>query len=96
MRQEHRYCRYISVFIKTSPFAVKEPYYGNVAMEKFRTPFQDIRDNIATATTALVRIWKVGPRYDKAGVMVNDFTGPDVSSCSCSANTLIVLTVQSR
>jgi DNA polymerase V len=33
LRKEHQYCRHISVFIKTSPFAVKEPYYGNVATE---------------------------------------------------------------
>ncbi|TIH72045.1 hypothetical protein EWQ15_28430, partial [Klebsiella pneumoniae] len=26
LRKEHQYCRHISVFIKTSPFAIKEPY----------------------------------------------------------------------
>ena len=31
LRKERQYCRHISVFIKTSPFAVKEPYYGNVS-----------------------------------------------------------------
>lgn len=37
LRKERQYCRHISVFIKTSPFAVKEPYYGNVATEKLLT-----------------------------------------------------------
>ena len=74
-----QYCRHISVFIKTSPFAVKEPYYGNVATEKLLTPTQDTRDIIAAATTALERIWKDGHRYAKAGVMLNDFTGSGVS-----------------
>ena len=79
LRKEHQYCRHISVSIKTSPFAVKEPYYGNVATEKLLTPTLDTRDIIAAATTALVRIWKDGHRYAKAGVMLNDFTGSGVS-----------------
>ena len=79
LRKEHQYCRHISVFIKTSPFAVKEPYYGNVATEKLLTPTQDTRDIIAAATTALERIWRDGHRYAKAGVMLNDFTGSGVS-----------------
>ena len=79
LRGERQYCRHISVFIKTSPFAVKEPYYGNVATEKLLTPTQDTRDIIAAATTALERIWKDGHRYAKAGVMLNDFTGSAVS-----------------
>lgn len=79
LRKEHQYCRHISVFIKTSPFAVKEPYYGNVATEKLLTPTQDTRDIIAAATMALERIWKDGHRYAKAGVMLNDFTGSGVS-----------------
>nr|ARA74303.1 DNA polymerase V subunit UmuC [Klebsiella pneumoniae] len=75
LRKEHQYCRHISVFIKTSPFAIKEPYYGNVATEKLLTPTQDTRDIIAAATMALERIWRDGHRYAKAGVMLNDFTG---------------------
>ncbi|WP_233638446.1 hypothetical protein, partial [Citrobacter cronae] len=29
LRGEHQYCRFISTFVKTSPFALNEPYYGN-------------------------------------------------------------------
>ncbi len=79
LRKEHQYCRHISVFIKTSPFAVKEPYYGNVATEKLLTPTQDTGDIIAAATTALERTRRDGHRYAKAGVMLNDFTGSGVS-----------------
>lgn len=79
LRGERQFCRHISVFIKSSPFAVKEPYYGNVATEKLLTPTQDTRDIIAAATTALERIWKDGHRYAKAGVMLNDFTSSGVS-----------------
>ncbi|WP_440310579.1 DinB/UmuC family translesion DNA polymerase, partial [Klebsiella pneumoniae] len=28
LRGEHQYCRFISAFVKTSPFALNEPYYG--------------------------------------------------------------------
>ncbi|EMX0826812.1 hypothetical protein AAF285_003825 [Salmonella enterica] len=31
---EHQFCRHISVFIKTFPFAINEAYYGNVVSEK--------------------------------------------------------------
>ncbi|VTM47520.1 DNA polymerase V subunit UmuC [Klebsiella pneumoniae] len=41
LRGERQYCRHISTFIKTSPFAVNEPYYGNVATEKLHTPTRD-------------------------------------------------------
>jgi DNA polymerase V len=41
LRGERQYCRHISIFIKTSPFAVNEPYYGNVATEKLNTPTRD-------------------------------------------------------
>ncbi|SPX51093.1 UmuC [Klebsiella pneumoniae] len=79
LRGERQFCRHIAVFVKTSSFAVNEPYYGNVASEKLMTPTQDTRDIIAAATTALERIWKDGHRYAKAGVMLNDFTGSGVS-----------------
>ncbi|MEG6214654.1 hypothetical protein UXO42_05745 [Enterobacter quasihormaechei] len=29
LRGEHQYCRFISAFVKTSPFALNEPYYSN-------------------------------------------------------------------
>ncbi len=74
LRKERQYCRHISVFLKTSPFAIKEPYYGNVATEKLLIPTQDTWDIIVAATTALERIRKDGHRYAKASVMLYDFT----------------------
>ncbi|VVT48716.1 Error-prone, lesion bypass DNA polymerase V (UmuC) [Kosakonia radicincitans] len=78
LRGERQYCRHISVFIKTSPFAT-EPYYGNVAGEKLLTATQDTRDIIAAAVRALERIWRDGHRYAKAGVMLNDFSGSGIA-----------------
>ncbi|QLY37537.1 Y-family DNA polymerase [Citrobacter freundii] len=73
LRGEHQYCRFISTFVKTSPFALNEPYYGNSASVKLLTPTQDSRDIIAAATQSLDAIWKDGYRYQKAGVMLGDF-----------------------
>lgn len=79
LRGERQYCRHISIFIKSSPFAVNEPYYGNVASEKLLTATQDTRDIIAAAVAALERIWRDGHRYAKAGVMLNDFSSTGVA-----------------
>lgn len=49
LRGEHQYCRHISVFVKTSPFALNERYYGNCVSVKLLTPTQDSRDIITAA-----------------------------------------------
>lgn len=79
LRQERQYCRHIAVFVKTSPFAANETYYGNVASEKLTTSTRDTRDIIAAAVKGLDRIWVDDHRYAKAGVMLNDFTPTGVS-----------------
>lgn len=79
LRGEHQYCRFISAFVKTSPFALNEPYYGNSASVKLLTPTQDSRDVIAAATRCLEAIWKDGHRYQKAGVMLGDFYSQGVA-----------------
>lgn len=73
LRGEHKYCRFISAFVKTSPFALNEPYYSNSASVKLLTPTQDSRDIINAATRCLDAIWQEGYRYQKAGVMLGDF-----------------------
>lgn len=79
LRGEKQYCRHVAVFVKTSPFTVNEPYYGNLASEKLLTSTQDTRDIINAAVRALDRIWVDGYRYAKAGCMLNDFTPTGVS-----------------
>ena len=73
LRGEHQYCRFISAFVKTSPFAERAPYYANSASVKLLTPTQDTRDIVAAATRCLEAIWQSGHRYQKAGVMLGDF-----------------------
>ena len=78
LREEHQYCRYVSAFVKTSPFA-SQPYYGNSAGMKLLTPTQDTRDIIAAATRCLDVIWRDGQRYQKAGIMLGDFFSQGVA-----------------
>jgi DNA polymerase V len=79
LRQERQYCRHVSVWIKTSPFATKETYYGNSASIKLNTPTQDTRDIIAAAIRCLAVIWQSGHRFDKGGVMLQDFSSQGVA-----------------
>ncbi|MCS3429820.1 DNA polymerase V [Klebsiella sp. BIGb0407] len=79
LRAEHQYCRFISVFIKTSPFSRHEKYYANSAFVKLLTPTQDSRDIITAATDCLKGIWVNGHRYQKAGVMLGDFYSQGVA-----------------
>lgn len=79
LRAERQFCSHISVFVKSSPFALNEPYYSNVACEKLLTPTQDTRDIIAASQRALERIWRDGVRFAKAGIMLNDFTSSGIA-----------------
>jgi len=67
------------VFIRTSPHAVNEVFYGNSAGEKLSLPTQVTRDIIDVAMRSLDRIWLEGRRYMKAGIMLDDFTPDGVS-----------------
>lgn len=79
LRKERQYCRRVSVFIRTSPHAQREVFYGNSAGETLTIPTQDTRDVIAVAMRSLDRIWLEGRRYMKAGIMLDDFTPNGIS-----------------
>lgn len=79
LRGEHQFCRHISAFVKTSPFAVNEVYYGKTASTKLQIPTQDSRDIVAAATKCLDAIWQDGHRFQKCGVMLGDFYSQGVA-----------------
>lgn len=79
LRGERQYCSQIAVFVRTSPHAVGEVFYGNQSTGKVLTPTNDTRDIIRVAIEALDRIWVDGHRYMKAGVMLGDFFSQGVS-----------------
>ena len=82
LRKERQYCRQIAVFVRTSPHADGEVFYGNQATGKLLTPSNDTRDIIRVAMDALDRIWVDGHRYMKAGVMLGDFFSQGVAQLS--------------
>lgn len=79
LRGERQYCSQIAVFVRTSPHAAGEVFYGNQSTGKVLTPTNDTRDIIRVAIQALDRIWVDGHRYMKAGVMLGDFYSQGVS-----------------
>lgn len=79
LRNERQYCRQIAVFVRTSPHAVGETFYGNQAIGTLMTPSNDTRDIIRVAMESLDRIWLDGCRFMKAGVMLGDFYSQGVS-----------------
>lgn len=79
LRGERQYCSQIAVFVRTSPHAIGEIFYGNQSTGKVLTPTNDTRDIIRVAIEALDRIWVDGNRYMKAGVMLGDFYSQGVS-----------------
>lgn len=82
LRKERQYCRQIAVFVRTSPHADGEVFYGNQATGKLLTPSNDTRDIIRVAMDALDRIWVDGHRYMKAGIMLGDFFSQGVAQLS--------------
>jgi DNA polymerase V len=72
LRQERQYCKHVSVFLRTSPYA-NEPQYGNNANQTLMLATQDTRDIVAAAMRALDSIWRDGYRFQKAGIVLNDF-----------------------
>lgn len=79
LRGERQFCRRVGIFIRTSPHATGEVFYGNSASENLKIPTQDTRDVIEVAMRSLDRIWLDGRRYMKAGIMLDDFTPNGVS-----------------
>ncbi len=79
LQGERQYCKKISVFIKTSPFDLDDPYYGNQATGGLPIPSNDTRDIVRVAMDCLDRIFLPGMRYQKAGVMLGDFYSAGVA-----------------
>ena len=76
LRAEGMHCRHVTLFIRTSPFNDKEPYYDNQISTRVAIPTNDTRVLLALIGPLLSSIWRDGHRYLKGGVMLADFT-PD-------------------
>ena len=73
LRAEGMCCRHVTLFIRTSPFNDKAPYYGNQVSIKLDLPTNDTRALLALIPQLLPRIWRDEQRYQKGGVMLADF-----------------------
>lgn len=82
LRGERQFCRHVGIFIRTSPHALNEVYYGNSAGETLAISTQDTRDIIEVAMRSLDRIWLDGRRYMKAGIALDEFTPNGVTQLS--------------
>jgi len=82
LRGERQFCQHVGIFIRTSPHAFNEVYYGNSAGETLALPTQDTRDIIEVAMRSLDRIWLDGRRYMKAGIALDEFTPNGITQLS--------------
>lgn len=73
LRGEKRFCRVVSVFVRTSPFIPNEPQYSKTLSAELPNPTDDTRDLLEVADVLFRRIYRSGYRYAKGGVMLADF-----------------------
>jgi DNA polymerase V len=62
----------LNVFVQTSPFDGRRPYYANAHTLAFAAPTQNTGALIRAARRGLDRIFRPGDEYQKAGVMLLD------------------------
>jgi DNA polymerase V len=74
LRKERQYARAISVFIQTNPFAKHKPGFGNCTHGNLPDHANDSFQFSRFAKRLLEKIWREGYEYNKAGVMLGDFS----------------------
>ena len=78
LRQEQQEAKYLTVFLRTSPFSDKDAPYSASKSVELDSPTGDTRIFLAKAMQLLDGLWLDGYRYAKAGVMLSDFYDPGV------------------
>ncbi|PZD70184.1 hypothetical protein C1752_17113 [Acaryochloris thomasi RCC1774] len=74
LRSQNSVCSAIQVSIGTGRHNPNEEYFSQSALAKFAVPTADTRKLINAAGQALRRIYRKGPHYAKAGVMLLDIS----------------------
>ncbi len=72
LRRQHSYAGAIQIYIGTSPFNESEPYYANSLTIPLPEQTNDSRQMVRVALWGLIKIYRGGYRYQKAGVMLTD------------------------
>lgn len=70
IRHAGQVCRVVQVFIRTDRYDENTAPYSIAALEALMTPSADSRVVVAAALRVFERIWKGGPPYRKAGVLL--------------------------
>ena len=65
LRNQHQYCRAVTVFIRTSYFGADEKYRGERTM-RLKVPTADTRELLRCATELLTAIFRPGFKYNAA------------------------------
>ena len=73
LRAQNSLARQLSVFIRSSRFDQKARFFGDQASLVLESPSSDSRVLQQAAMQLLDRIWRDGPAYAKAGVVLSDF-----------------------
>lgn len=74
LRQAGLCCRHLGIFIRTSAHDPKHPVYGDQAGITLPAPMDDSLGLLAWLDGLLDRIWRPGPAYHKAGVVLSDLS----------------------
>ena len=72
LRKQHSVAQAVQVHIRTSPFRMDKPYYGNSITLSLITPTDDTRILVKRVIQGLEQIYQPGHDYQKAGVMLLD------------------------
>ncbi|QLH67730.1 translesion error-prone DNA polymerase V subunit UmuC [Aeromonas veronii] len=74
LRAEGMCCQRVHLFVRTSPFDERVPYYSEQAGVRLVCPSDDTRLLLQQVNVLLAQIWRDGYRYQKGGVMLSEFT----------------------
>lgn len=76
LRGQRHQCQSIQVFIRSSPFDQRGEPYSRATCVALPYPSADTRDLVAASLAGLQAIFRPGPAYAKAGVILMDFVEP--------------------
>jgi len=72
LRKQQSFAASVYVYIRTSPFKEKQPFYSNGLTIALPTPTDDTRKLVGVALWGLRQIYKSNYQYAKAGVMLGE------------------------
>lgn len=73
LRGQQQLCQALQVFVRSSPFDERGEHYSRSVLVQLPFPTCDTRDLVAGALEGLAGIYRPGPAYAKAGVILMDF-----------------------